>query len=107
VSLIGSADGHLSWREGFAYGAIVVVVGAAFPRLMSWVCWPARLGPRGLAAYVAFNTVMDFAVRTRLLPYLRRVADARERARTELAQTLGREPTEDELLEHLGLTCKR
>jgi hypothetical protein len=106
-SLIGSRDGHLSWREGLGYGAIAVVLGAAFPRLMSWVFWPARLGPRGLAAYIAFNTAMDFVVRTRVLPYLRRMAEERERARMELAQTLGREPTEDELVEHLGLTCKR
>jgi hypothetical protein len=97
----------LSWREGLGYGAVVVAVGAIFPRAMSWVTWPARLGPRGLVAYIVFNTVMDFAVRTRLLPFFERVIEEQQCARTELARTLGREPTEQEFVEHLRLTCAR
>jgi hypothetical protein len=42
-----------------------------------------------------------------MLPYLQRQAAARERARTELAQTRGREPSTKELLDHLGLTRTR
>jgi hypothetical protein len=109
---MASRDDKLSWRERRTYGAavvvVIVVVGAAFPRAMSWVVFtPARLGPRGLVVYIAFNTVMDFGMRTWLLPYFRRVAEEQERARAELARTLGREPTEADLVEHFRLTCKR
>jgi hypothetical protein len=46
-------------------------------------------------------------MRTWLLPFFRRVAEEQERARAELARTLGREPTEADLVEHFRLTCKR
>jgi hypothetical protein len=105
---MGSRDDKLSWREWLAYGVAVVVVGAAFPRVVSWVVfWPARLGPRGLAAGIALNTLMDFGMRTWLLPYFRRVGEEQERVRAELARTLGREPTEADLVEHIRLTYQR
>jgi hypothetical protein len=105
---MGSRDDKLSGRQWLAYGVVVVVVGAAFPRVISWVVfWPARLGPRGLTAGIALNTLMDFGVRTWLLPYFRRVAEEQERARAELAQRLGREPTEADLVAHFRQTCKR
>jgi len=104
---MGASDGRLSWCEQLGYGAIAVAAGAAFPRLMSWYSRPARLGPRRLAAYIALNTMIGFALHTWALPYLRRMAADGDRARTELAQTLGRQPTDAELLEHLGVTNKR
>jgi len=69
--------------------------------------WPTRLGPRALVAYIAFNTVFGFALRAWALPYLERVAADVERVRTELARTLGREPTEEEVLDQFDRTCKR
>ena len=104
---MGASDGRLGWWEKLGYGAIAVAAGTAFPRLMSWYSRPARLGPRRLAAYIARNTMIGFALHTWVLPYLRRMAADSERARTELAQTLGREPTDAELLEHLGVTTTR
>jgi hypothetical protein len=92
---------RLSWREGLGFGAIAVIAGAVFPRLMSWSCRPARRGLRGLATSIAINTMAGFVVRTWALPYLRRIAAEGEHARSGLAQTLGREPTDRELVEHL------
>lgn len=95
------------WQETFGNGAIAVVFGAAFPKLAYRLRWPTRLGPRGLVAYIAFNTVLDFALRTWVAPYFKRMAEQQERAKKELWQQLGRDPTEDELLAHLGITRKR
>jgi hypothetical protein len=100
---MGPIGGRLGWGQTLGYGAIAVAAGAAFPRLLFWPCRPDRLGPRGLAVYIASNAVIGFALRT----FFRRVAEVQERARTELAQTLGREPTEAELFEHFRLTCRR
>lgn len=93
--------------DRLGYWTIAFVVGAAFPRLAYWSRWPSRLGPRGLAAYIACNTTLVFAVRTWAVPYFRRMGAEQERSRAELAQALGREPTEDEVLKYVGLTCKR
>jgi hypothetical protein len=104
---IGFGERDLGWREAVRNCAIAFVVLAAFPKLGHWSLRPARLGPRALAAYIAFNALAGFALRTWALPYLQRVAAEQERARAELAQVLGRRPTDAEVLEHLGLTCKR
>jgi hypothetical protein len=78
-------------------------VTAAFPRLGYLLRWPTRLGPRGLLAYIAFNTLVLFLLRQFVMPYLRRLAEEQQRAKEQLRQRLGREPTERELFEHLGL----
>ena len=90
------------WRNALRHSAIVFVGNAAFPRIAYWLRWPTRLGPRGLVAYVALNTAVLFALRIWVLPRLRRRAEEVDRARTELAERLGREPTDDELVEHLA-----
>jgi hypothetical protein len=69
----------------------------AFPRLAYRLRWPTRLGPRGLVAYITFNTLVGFALRQWAVPYLKRGFEERDRLR----QRLGREPTHDELVEHL------
>jgi hypothetical protein len=56
---------------------------------------------------VAFNTLLLFAIRTWVIPYFERVAEARDRAERELREQLGRDPTEDEVLAHLGVTRER
>jgi hypothetical protein len=104
---IGLGERDLGWRETARDGVIAFVVLAAFPKLIHGWLWPTRLGPRALAVYIAFNALAGFALRTWMLPYLQRVAAEHERARTELAQVLGRRPTDAEVLEHLGLTCRR
>ena len=97
----------LGWRTVLQQRAIAFVGTAAFPRLAYWLRWPTRLGPRGLVAYAAFNALLLFAIRTWLMPYFKRMAEAREHAEQELREQLGREPTEDEVLAHFGVTSKR
>jgi hypothetical protein len=80
------------------------IAGAAmFPRLAHWARWPARLGVRGGIFYAAFNALLLFASRE-LLRHLERRAVEWEHARDPLRQKLGREPTERELFERLGLS---
>jgi hypothetical protein len=80
------------------------ILGAAlFPRVAYWVRWPTRLGLRGRIAYAAFNALLLFAAR-QLVVHLREIMEEHERAREELQQQLGREPTERELYEHVGLS---
>jgi hypothetical protein len=96
-----------AWRDMLQQSAIAFIGTAAFPRLAYWLRWPTRLGPRGFIAYVAFNTLLLFAVRTWVIPFFKRMAEERERAERELRDRLGRDPTEDEVLAHLGITCER
>jgi hypothetical protein len=96
-----------AWRNAVQQSALAFVGTAAFPRLAYWLRWPTRLGPRGMVAYAAFNASLLFAIRTWVVPYLRRMGEERERARLELREQLGREPSEDELLAHLGISCAR
>lgn len=88
------------WRDRLWVTAIGFAGNAAFPRLSHRLRWPSRLGPRGLAAYVAFNTLLHFAVRKWVFPTLRRMAAERERARQALREQLRREPTDDEIRAH-------
>ncbi len=99
--------GELRWRDAVGHASITFAFLAPFPRLAYWARWPTRLGPRGVVAYMAFNTVFAFALRTWALPYLKRMADEREHAESELRRQLGRDPTDDELLAHLGIGCTR
>lgn len=98
---------ELQWRDALGYGLIAFGVFVAFPRLAYCARWPTRLGPRGVVAYIAFNTVVGFALRAWTLPFLKRMAHERKQAENELRRRLGRDPTEDELLEHLGFACTR
>ncbi len=96
-----------AWREVLQERAIAFVGTAAFPRVSYWLRWPTRLGPRGVIAYAAFNTLVLFAMRTWGIRYFNRIATKRERAEQELRDQLGREPTEDEVFTHLRATCER
>jgi len=96
-----------AWRDVLQQSAIAFIGTAAFPRLAHWLWWPTRLGPRGFIAYAAFNTLLLFAIRTWAIPFFKRMAEERERAEQELREQLGRDPTEDEVLAHLGVTCER
>lgn len=91
------------WREALSYSAMAFAFLAAFPKLSHRLRWPTRLGPRGLVAYIAFNTAVGFAVRTWAVPFVKRTGERVERGKEELRRELGREPTDQELLAHLGL----
>jgi hypothetical protein len=84
------------------YVATAIVGAAVFPKLAYWARWPTRLGPRGRIAYAAFNALVLFAARELARTLGQKVAEL-ERATDELRRQLGREPTERELFEHLGL----
>jgi hypothetical protein len=75
--------------------------GALFPRLAHRLRWPTRLGPRGLLLYIAFNTALGMAVRTWVIPFFRHHAEERERLRAELTRELHRDPTDEELSQHV------
>lgn len=98
-----SSTPGLSWREAIGYVAFGAIFIAAFPRLAYPVRWASRFGPRGLVAYIALNTAVGFALRWWALPYFRRRDEEQRRARAQLRQRLGREPTERELCDHLGV----
>jgi hypothetical protein len=86
-------------RQDLGYQAMVeFIAGAAFPKLAYRLRWPTRLRGRGLLVYVAFNTLLLFAVRVWVLPWVRRIREEWERIREELRLELGREPTDEEVL---------
>jgi hypothetical protein len=87
-----------------AVWAVFAVAGAAFPRI---VYWRRRLGPRGQIVFAVCEMLYGFALRQFLLPHFRRMAKQTERAQEQLRRRLGREPTPDELIEHLGLRPAR
>jgi hypothetical protein len=98
---------QLTWADRLpilgAYAAGIVGT-ALSPRLAHWTRWPTRLGVRGRIAYAGFNALMLFAIRQFVLPWIKRTVEVQERARDELRRELGREPTERELFEKLGMT---
>ena len=91
---------NLSGRDVLVSYAAATIFLAAFPR---FAYWPARSGPRGLLAYVAFNAAARFALRAWLLPYVRQIGEEQEQAKEQLRQRLGREPNMREVFEHLGI----
>jgi hypothetical protein len=90
------------WRVAVGY-AVALVVLAAFPRLGYPRRWRTPLSLRGVVAYIAWRTATGFALQVWALPYLRRTKQKWAQAEEELRQQLGRKPTEDELLAHLGI----
>ena len=69
---------------------------SALPRVYRRGQWVSRLGRRGLALYVVARTAERYATLTWLLPPLRGVLADKQRWRRELADQLGREPTDEE-----------
>jgi hypothetical protein len=83
--------------------AAAIVAAALFPRLAYWARWQTRLGMRGRIAYVAFNALVMFAIRQFVVPRLNRWVEEQAKVKEELRRQLGREPTEREWFEHLGI----
>jgi hypothetical protein len=92
-----------SWQEAVGYGAVAIVLLAAFPRLAYRLQWRTDRRPRAVVAHLAFNTAIGFGLHTWVLPYLRRMAHLRAQAEEALRQQLGRQPTDEELLAHFGI----
>lgn len=88
----------LTLREHLAGWAAYVLLATALPPVAHWLRWPTRLGPRGLLAYTAGNTLLLFGLPHYLLPHFKRFADERHR----LKEQLGREATDDEPAQHFG-----
>ena len=91
------------WAAVIAAYAVYVVLVAAFPKLGRRRQWTANLGPRRLLAYIAARAALTFAL-GEALRHLRAASDRMELAKAELRERTGREPTERELLAHLGWT---
>ena len=79
----------------------LVVAGALAPRI---VYFKGRLRGRALAIHTASNAMVMFGMRQWLAPWGRRHTARLDAAREQLAGELGREPTEAEILTHLGFT---
>jgi hypothetical protein len=94
-------------RDILLQSAFVFVGTAALPRLAYWLRWPTRLGPRGFIAYAAFKALLLVAIQTWVAPCFKRMGEAHERAEQALREQLGREPTQEEVLAHLGITRER
>lgn len=75
------------WQAAMAFAGM-----AAFPRLAYRLRWPTRLGPRGFVAYVAFNTLVLFAMRMWVIPYFRRMMEEHELADEAAACPSGPSP---------------
>jgi len=69
--------------------------------------WTSRLRGRRLLAYIAFNTALGFVGRTWVLPYFKRLAEEQQRLARELRDELGREPTDDEVIEYVSRPSTR
>jgi hypothetical protein len=90
-----------SWQAILGQHAARFVLIAAFPRLAARVRrWPTRLRPRGLVLYIAMNTAIGFALHTWLVPYLMHKHDEVQQARAVLRGQLGREATDEEIVEY-------
>jgi hypothetical protein len=79
------------WRRVVEFGVGAIILGAIFPPLR-YGGVVSRLGPRGLLAYIAFKTLLGFAIAS----VARDVRQALERDHAELRAELGRDPTEEE-----------
>ena len=90
-----------TWRFALEQSACTFVGTAAFPRLAHRLRWPTRAGPRGVLLYIAYLTLVQFAIRTWVIPQLGRLGEEHERAKVELREELGRDPTLDELIARL------
>ena len=87
---------ELNSPRGAVVGAFIGT--ALFPRLAYAARWPTRLRGGALVAYVAVTALLGFAIRQSLVKVRRDVATI-ERLRVQL----GREPTDEELANALGL----
>jgi hypothetical protein len=99
---IRAAMSPRSWQTILGEQATRFVLIAAFPRLAAWVRrWPTRLRVRGVVLYIAMNTATGFALRAWLVPYVMRKCDQLEQTKAALHRQLGREPTNEELVEYV------
>jgi hypothetical protein len=84
-----------------SYWVLATLGGAVFPGLAYKLRWPSRLGARGLLLYAVWNSALTFAIRTWLVPWARRREQEQAAARAKLRERLGRDPTEDELIDYV------
>ena len=92
-----------SARALLVESAATFVVSAAFPRLWHPERRRRRLRPRRFVVFVGVNLGATYALETWLRPRLEQIVRETDRAKEELRARLGREPTGDEVLAHLGV----
>jgi len=88
-------------RDVIGASIVAFVGGAVAPRLAYRLRWPSRLGARGLVVYTAAQAAVIFGVRFWLVPRLRQMAATRAVVADRLRARLGREPTEQEVIEEV------
>ncbi len=92
-----------SGRTLLVEGVATFVLSAVLPRLWAPERRRRRLRPRRFVAYLAVNAGTTYAMHVWLRPRLERILEDLDRGRDELRARLGREPTTEEVLEHLGV----
>jgi hypothetical protein len=88
------------WRSAMLSVLLAAVGGALLPRRTRWLQWPYGLSRRGRLAHAAVTAALMFAVGEM-------AHRARERIAAELRDELGREPTSDEIHQHLQSNMAR
>ncbi len=94
----------LTRKQLAVFYALMVMGGAAFPRVAYLVLWPSRLGPRATLLYLAARSAEGMAIRGFLVPTILHWAERMEDQRAALTESLGREPTDDEWRDWLELS---
>ena len=67
------------------------------PKLSYRMRWATRAGPVGLTIYSVSHAALHFSILQYLVPWLRHL----DRSKKALTEALGREPTGEELAEHM------
>ena len=96
-----------SRRELLVASAATFVLTAAFPGRAHPDRRRRLLRPRRFAALVAVNMAVTYVLHVWVRPRWERILEESERAAEELRPRLGREPTPDEVLAHLGVLGDR
>ena len=95
----GRIPGVTDWtpRSLATEAASQVAFAALFPRWSHRARWVSRLRPRGLLLYVGLRTAERYVTLTWVVPGLLGVVERKRQWREELADRLGREPSEAEV----------
>ena len=78
---------------------IGIVLVALFPRIATRK--PGHDSLKRVLRRIAIGTAVQFTLRHWVQPRVKALAEDRKRAQEDLTRQLGREPTDDELMEHI------
>jgi hypothetical protein len=84
------------WRNAVLALVVEAVLFAAFPRAARWLGRPAGLGPRAMAGYVLWATMLTFGAGE----FAHHIRSYHDDLVAEARARLGREPTRDDIRDH-------